>query len=143
MSIAPLLVHAALLVQLARPYPFTVGETLRYEAKLGYFPVGTATASVTRLAKERGTEVFVLTAAGEGGPPGAKLRYELTSWVGTGKFHSLRFHRRTVQGSKVTERRFHIIPDSARYREEGADRDWVAPRDALDELAFLYYLRTM
>jgi hypothetical protein len=34
-----------------------------------------------------------------------------------------------------------IVPDSARYREEGVPGDWVAPSDPLDELAFLYYLR--
>jgi hypothetical protein len=67
-----LIAHAALLARLAAPtpYPFAVGETLRYDAKLGYFPVGTATVSVTRLVKERGAEAFEFTAAGEGGPPG-------------------------------------------------------------------------
>ena len=41
-TVPPILVHAALLARLAAPYPFTVGETLRYDAKLGYFPVGEA-----------------------------------------------------------------------------------------------------
>ena len=38
-----LLSHALLLTGLAGAPPFDVGETLRYDAKLGYFPVGTAT----------------------------------------------------------------------------------------------------
>src|SRR6478736_3489244 len=43
MPVSVLLAHAALLAHLAAPapYPFTVGETLSYEARLGYFPVGT------------------------------------------------------------------------------------------------------
>ena len=52
-----LLAQAALLARLAAPDPPTrsaVGETLRYEAKLGYFAVGTASVSVTRMVKERG-----------------------------------------------------------------------------------------
>ena len=69
MPITQLLVHAALLARLAASYPFAVGETLRYDAKLGYFPVGTATVSVTRLAKERGTEAFVFTGTGRVGRP--------------------------------------------------------------------------
>jgi uncharacterized protein DUF3108 len=123
------------------PYPFAVGETLRYDAKLGYFPVGTASVSVTRLVKERGAEAFEFTAAGQGGPPGWRVRYDLKSRVGTADFHSLRFHRRLEQGGKVDEHGYVIVPDSARYREEGVPGDWVTPSDPLDELAFLYYLR--
>jgi hypothetical protein len=136
------LAHAALLAQLAAPYPFTVGETLRYEAKLGYFAVGTASVSVARLVKERGAEAFEFTMAGQGGPPGWRVRYDLKSRVGTARFQSLRFHRRLEQGGKVDEHGYVIVPDSARYREEGVPGDWVAPSDPLDELAFLYYLRS-
>jgi hypothetical protein len=136
-----LLAQAALLAKLAAPYPFSVGETLTYEAKLGYFPVGTASVSVTRLVRERGARAFEFTMAGQGGPPGWRVRYDLTSRVDTARFRSLRFHRRLVQGGKVDEHGYVIIPDSARYREDGVPGDWVAPSDPLDELAFLYYLR--
>lgn len=143
MPVAVLLAHAALLARLAAPYPFAVGETLRYEARLGYFPVGTATATVTRMAQERGANAFVFALTGEGGPPGIRVRYELTSWARSTRFASLRFHRKMVQGSSIEEQRYEIVPDSSRYRVEGAAQDWVAPKDALDELAFLYYLRTI
>jgi hypothetical protein len=136
------LAHAALVSHLVA-YPFRVGETLTYDARLGYFPVGTATASVSRVVRERGKEAFVFSLTGDGGPPGIRVSYELTSWVGTSRFASLRFHRRMVQGGKVSEERYQILPDSGRYRLEGGTRDWIAPRDALDELAFLYYLRTV
>jgi hypothetical protein len=142
MPITPLIAHAAVLARLVAPYPFSVGETLRYDAKLGYFPVGEATVAVTRLARERGKETFVFTMLGQGGPPGLRVRYDMTSWVGTGRFASLRFHRRMEQAGKVDEHGYVIVPDSARYREEGVPGDWVAPSDPLDELAFLYYLRS-
>ena len=142
-SIALLLVHAALLGRLAAPYPFAVGETLRYDAKLGYFPVGTATVSVARLTRERGVEAYMFTMAGQGGPPGWRVRYDLTSWVESRRFNSLRFHRRLEQGRKVEDQEYIIIPDSGQYRLAGADRGWVAPSEPLDELAFLYFLRTV
>lgn len=137
-----LITHAALLARLAAPYPFSVGETLRYDARLGYFPVGTASVSVARLVNERGTEAFEFAMTGQGGPPGWRVSYDLTSRVGTARFHSLRFHRKLVQGGRVDEHGYVIIPDSARYREEGVPGDWVAPAEPLDELAFLYFLRT-
>ena len=143
MPVLTLIAHAALVASLAAPYPFAVGETLTYEATLGYFPVGTATATVSRLAQERGKEAFVFAMTGEGGMPGVRVRYELTSWVGTGHFASLRFHKKLTQGNSVDEERYQIVPDSSRYRREGVARDWAAPPDALDELAFLYYLRTV
>ncbi|HEU4473348.1 MAG TPA: DUF3108 domain-containing protein [Gemmatimonadales bacterium] len=143
MPAATLLAHAALIAQLSAPYPFAVGETLQYEASLGYFPVGTASATVARTTRERGTDALVFTAVGEGGPPGFRARYEMTSWVQSARLASLRFHRRLTQGSKVEEERYQIVPDSGRYRQEGVARDWVTPRDPLDELAYLYYLRTI
>ena len=113
MPVTTLLAHAALLAQLAAPYPFAVGETLTYDATLGVFPIGTATATVSKLTRERGTEAFVLAAIGDGGPPGLRVRYELTSWVGTERFASLRFHRKAIQGSRVDEA---AIPDRAGLR---------------------------
>ena len=98
---------------------------------------------MVRTTRERGADAFVFTATGEGGPPGFRARYEMTSWVQSQRLASLRFHRKLTQGSKVDEERYQIVPDSGRYRQEGVERDWVAPRDALDELAYLYYLRTI
>ncbi len=143
MPAATLLVHAALLARLSTPYPFAVGETLRYEATMSYFPIGAATTTVARTTRERGMDAFVFAAVGEGGPPGFRARYEMTSWAQSSRMVSLRFHRKLTQGSKVDEERYQIVPDSGRYRQEGVARDWVAPSDPLDELAYLYYLRTI
>jgi hypothetical protein len=143
LPIAPVIIHAALLARLASPYPFSVGETLRYDAKMGYFSIGQATVSVSRMAQERGNQAFVFAAAGQGGPPGWRVRYDMTSWVGTAEFHSLRFQQRLEQRGKVEQHGYIIVPDSARYREQGVAGDWVSPSDPLDELAFLYYLRSV
>ncbi len=124
------------------PYPFKVGETLRYTAMLGYFPVGSASLAVARVAREQGTDAFVLTMTGRGGPPGLGLTYDATSWVGMQDFVSRRFHRRISQSGQVADQRYIILPDSGRYREEGGSQAWVAPHDALDEVAFIYFLRT-
>jgi hypothetical protein len=149
MPVSVLIVHAALLARLAAPaaapaapYPFTVGETLNFDAKLGYFPIGSATATVGQ-AREQGADAFVFAFTGAGGPPGIRIQYDLTSWARSARFASLRFHRKLVQGNSVEDQRYQIVPDSSRYRLEGGAQDWVAPRDALDELAFMYYLRTV
>lgn len=144
MPVTTLLLQGALLARLvaAAPYPFAVGERLEYEAKLGIIPVGTATISVNPMTRERGRESFVFAATGEGRPLGIRMGAELTSYVGTSGFNSLRFHRRLIQGASVDEAQFQIVPDSSRYRQVGVPHDWAAPPNPLDELAFLYYLRT-
>jgi hypothetical protein len=143
MPVCAILVQAALLARLTAPYPFAVGESLQYDATLNVFPIGTARITVTGVTRERGKEAFVFNATGEGGPPGYQASYEATSWVGKAPFNSLRFNRRWVQGRSVKEEHFQIVPDSNRYRIEGKGQDYVAPADPLDELAFLYYLRTI
>jgi hypothetical protein len=144
MPVSILLLHAALLARLtAAPYPFAVGERLEYEARLGIIPVGTAMMSVNPMTRERGRQAFVFAATGEGRPLGLRMGAELTSWVGAEGFNSLRFHRRIIQGGSVDDAQFQIVPDSGRYREVGVPQDWLAPRNPLDELAFLYYLRTL
>jgi hypothetical protein len=143
MPILPLLLHGALLARLvAPPYPFAVGERLEYDATLGMIPVGSATISVNSMAQERGRRAFVFSASGEARPMGLRFGAELTSYVGVDAFSSLRFHRKLIQGGSVNDVQFQIVPDSSRYRQIGVPRDWAAPPDPLDELAFLYYLRT-
>lgn len=143
MPILPLLLHGALLARLvAPPYPFAVGERLEYDASLGMIPVGSATIVVNPMTQERGREAFVFSASGEARPMGLRFGAELTSYVGVQAFSSLRFHRKLIQGTSVNDVQFQIVPDSSRYRQIGDPRDWVAPADPLDELAFLYYLRT-
>jgi hypothetical protein len=143
LSVIPItLILAHILGVLLAPHPFAVGETLRYDAKLGYFPVGTATVSVSRRVPERGVDAYVFTMAGQGGPPGLRVRYDLTSWVDSRRFNSLRFQRQSVQAGKTERHEYVIVPDSSRYREVGVPGEWVAPAEPLDELAFLYFLRT-
>lgn len=122
-------------------YPFNVGEDLKYSAILGYLPIGTAELSVPRMVKVRDADTYVLNLVAEGGPPGFAVKYQLTSWVGTQQFTSRRFDRIITQNGTTEKHRFEILPDSGRYREVGSPAEYMTPRDALDELALLYYLR--
>ena len=85
----------------------------------------------------------MFAATGEGGPPGLGVSYQMTSWVGTEKFTSRRFYRRITQAGRTTDQRFIIIPDSGRVRQEGRPEVWGTAAEPLDELAFLYFLRTV
>lgn len=124
-------------------YPFQVGETLRYEARLGALPAGSATITVARMDVDRGDRVFVLSMSGGSRSRALPASYAMTSWVGAVRFTSRRFHRRTSFGGRSTDETFRIVPDSLRYRLEGGSGDWVTPAEPLDELALLYRLRSL
>jgi hypothetical protein len=124
-------------------HPFEIGETLRYEARLGGLPAGAATMSVARMDRDRGEEVFVFTAAGASSNRMLTGSYTMTSWVGADRFTSRRFQRRSSFRGRVTNETFRIVGDSLRYRLEGGDQDWVTPAEPLDELALLYRLRSL
>jgi len=124
-------------------WPFTIGETLEYDARIGMLSAGSASISVAREDAVRGRPVFVFTMHGSGGPPGLRTSYAMTSWTGTEPFTSRRFDRRVTLAGRTEEHHFEIVPDSLRYREAGGGQDWVTPAAPLDELGLLYYLRTL
>ncbi len=127
----------------AAPLPFSVGETLRYDARIGRLSAGSATTTVTRMESVRGARVFVFTMSGTGGAPGLRADYAMTSRAGGAPFQSRRFDRRVTLAGRTDEHHFEIVGDSLRYREVGSRQDWVTPAAPLDELAMLYYLRTL
>jgi hypothetical protein len=137
------LLGVVLLVPAPSAYPFEVGETLAYEARVGAIPAGAASMSVARMDRDRGDEVFVLTAAGASTSPILSGSYTMSSWVGADRFTSRRFQRRSSFRGRVTSESFRIVGDSLRYRPEGGGQDFVTPAEPLDELALLYRLRSL
>jgi hypothetical protein len=124
-------------------WPFAVGETLHFTAKIGYFPAGSAELQVVRSTDLRGKPAVVLALNAKGGPPGLASSWALTSWVESASFSSLQFRRHMDLAGRVTDEQYQILPDSARYRLTGSGQDYVAPAHPMDELALLYYLRTL
>ena len=123
--------------------PFAVGETLRYEASLGIVPAGSATLRVSGTTMHRGDRLHVLIMQGGGGRGALAATVSITSWTGGRRFVSHRFLRSTDFRGRTTSDRYAIEPDSGLYRKDGSDGAWVAPSQPLDELAMLYYLRTL
>ncbi|HEX6089662.1 MAG TPA: DUF3108 domain-containing protein [Gemmatimonadales bacterium] len=128
---------------LSAQHPFAVGETLRYEASLGIVPAGTATLNVSGTTVHRGERLYTLAMQGGGGRGALSAAVAMKSWAGGDRFVSYRFGRSTDFRGRSTSDRFTIEPDSGLYRQDGADGAWVTPPRPLDELAMLYYLRTL
>ena len=122
-------------------YPFAVGETLTYSAKLGMITLGSGTLQVAAMDTVRGVETFRLRFRLQGKTVFYSLDDVLESWVATKDFASRRFVQDFVENDKKKYREFDIFPDSGFYREKGQDTTFATPADPLDDAAFFYFVR--
>jgi len=122
-------------------YPFAVGETLTYSAKLGMLTLGSGTLEVAPMDTLRGQETFRFRFRLRGKTVFYSLDDVLESWVRTDDFTSLRFVQDFVENDKPKHKTFEIFPDSGFYRESGRDSALETPEDPLDDAAFFYFVR--
>jgi hypothetical protein len=122
-------------------YPFAVGETLTYSAKLGMLTLGSGTLEVAAMDTVRGEETFRFRFRLRGKTVFYSLDDVLESWVSTDDFTSLRFVQDFVENEKPKHKTYEIFPDSGFYRESGRDSALETPGDPLDDAAFFYFVR--
>lgn len=125
--------------------PFAVGEVLEYKGKWNFISAGAATLSVLPSDTVRGVKSwkFSLTS---GIKVNAIFKFEnsttLMSWTGIEDFVSRRFTKRLEENGKVRNEDFRIFPDSGYFRRN-ADAPRPTSKAPLDDVAFIYFLRTM
>ncbi len=123
-------------------YPFAVGESFQYSAKLGFLRLGTGTISVAGVDTVRGVPSFNFRFTLSGGNALYRLHSVLESWAGVEDLKSRRFRQDIVERGKQTRLRvYEIFPDSGYYRL-GDDPPAPTPEHPLDDASFLFYMRT-
>jgi len=125
----------------APDYPFAVGETLTYSAKLGMLTLGRGTLEVASIDSVRGKETFRFRFRLTGKTVFYSLDDVLESWVATDGFESHRFVQDFLENDKPKQRTYEIYPDSGFYREIGHDTTHATPESPLDDAAFFYFVR--
>jgi len=123
-------------------YPWAVGETLTYSAKLGMLSLGSGTLQVAGIDTVRGAPSFRFRFRLQGKTVFYSLDDVLESYTGTRDMISRRFVQHFVENDKPSHRVFEIYPDSGFYREHAKDTVVrPAPPDPLDDAAFFYFVR--
>lgn len=123
-------------------YPFAVGETFQYTAKLGLISLGSASMEVAGLDTIRGEETFHFRFHLEGGTFFFKLNDVLQSWTTTSDLTSLRFHQDFDEDGKIRKAFYEIFPDSGVYHFVQKDQRKETTSQPLDDAAFFYFVRT-
>jgi hypothetical protein len=125
----------------APAYPWAVGETLTYSAKLGMLSLGSGTLEVAGIDTVRGAESFRFRFRLTGKTLFYSLDDVLESYTGTHDLVSRRFVQDFVENNKPSHRLYEIYPDSGFFREAGKDASEASPADPLDDAAFFYFIR--
>lgn len=136
-------------------WPFTIGERAEYDVTFGPIRVGRASLAVEARERVRGTEAYRLAFELEGGPFFYKIDDRQVGWLATAPYRSLRFEQILNQGGYERHRRWELDHGSSTYvrqdwdeelggyRAHDEDRDVPIPNNALDEISFLYLVRTL
>lgn len=122
--------------------PYGVGETLEYSARMLLVGSAHATMKVVGIDTERGVPSWHFTLSMNADALVFHTRLELSSWTGVNDFFSRRFTKVVDEKDASRNDDFRIFPDSGYYRNRADTAKSASPHDPIDDVAFMYYLRT-
>lgn len=143
--VALLLLTAGLAVgDTLSPTPFPAGETLVYRGTAGILgEVGTGTMSVRHGEPVRGREVTQFGFDFRGRVAFFDLRDRTCSWVERRSMTSLRFHKEERHPLGGREEAVEIFPEEGLWVPDDGSSEAMRTGEPLDELSFLYFIRTL
>jgi hypothetical protein len=128
----------------AAPVPFGPGERATYQVKFGFLSVGEGRMEVAGLEDVRGRTSYRIDWAIKGGIPGARVNDRWQSWVDVAGLFS---HRHIADLREVRYRAYRhweFFPGERRWvREDNGSEGELASAEPLDDIAFVYYVRTL
>lgn len=139
----------------AADWPFRVGEMAEYDITFGPVRVGRGHLRVEAVDTVRSMPAYRLSFEIEGGPFFYEIDDRTVSWLGTGPYRSVRFEQILREGGYRRHRRYDLDheegvfdrfdwdEEAEAYRLHARERDVPIPPQALDEIAYLYLVRTL
>ena len=124
--------------------PFGPGERMEYQVRLGPVSVGEGHLSIVGVEPVRGKASYHAVFAMQGGIPLARVNDRQESWFDIETLASRRFVQNLHQVRYRSHRHWEIYPEEMRWErldEDGLDGEGVEL--PLDDIAFLYYVRTL
>lgn len=125
--------------------PFDVGERLHYRVSVGKLGnVGEGEMSVTGPVDVRGTATLVLRSDVHAKFGFFKSSERVESWIDPTRMATLRFQKRARGAfARDEEQQVELFPDDQRWQDQRGRQGQSPTTAPLDELSFIYYLRTL
>ncbi len=124
--------------------PFGVGERISYRARIaGVGTVGHGAMWVEGPVMVRGVSTFLLRFDMRAGLGPVKASARTSSWLDPGRMTSLRFAKRERSPVANHQEEVDLYPEEALWRAAGGVSGATPSNRSLDELSFIYYIRTL
>lgn len=124
--------------------PFSPGEVLEYRMRVGRWgTIGRGTMSVLGPDTIRGTPVYLLSSEFRADVGPIHARDDTFSWIDPVTFSTLRFEKSERTPLSRNEDLVEIFPSERRWRSDGGSTGRAPTNRPLDELSFIYFLRTL
>lgn len=127
----------------AHPLPFAVGERLEYAARAPHGLKGKATMWIEGPETVRGVETMVLHFDFATRIGFVKISDRTTSWLDPLQFAALRFDKQELRFMARHTEHVELEPQSREWTESDGLTGRSPTTQPLDELSFIYWLRTV
>jgi len=128
----------------AAPAPFGPGEHLVYKVKVGVLNAGEGYMSVVGVEEHDENPVYRVEMSIRGGIGPLKVNDHYQTWFDVSTLQTWRYVRDIDQVGYKSYRHWEFFPDRMRWeRQDNDEAGDLGSALPLDEIAFIYYLRTL
>ena len=125
-------------------YRVAVGERAVYDVELKGRGIGKASLEILESESVDGHAVVHGSLKLAGGILFAKVEEQFDSWFDPQRFVSRRFEQNQRELRRTRQRRYEITPENGTFRETiSGDVDSLSTSEPLDDVSFLFYVRTL
>jgi len=125
------------------PLPFGPGESFEFSVKLGLLSFGSARMEVVEPDTIDGHATWKLRMSVDIGSLFYDANDTLESWFDPAERLSRRFEKRFRNSKRNQNRIYRFDPEAGTYTRSDRDSVYRAPNDMLDDVSFLYVVRTV
>lgn len=124
--------------------PFGPGEMLVYKVKIGVFGAGEGRMSIPAVDTVRGRDAYHIIMSIDGGFAGLRVRDKYDSWLDVRTLQSWRFIQDINDPGYTSYRHYEFYPERRIWEREDNDESGpLASLIPLDDIAFIYFVRTL
>ena len=124
--------------------PFGPGERLVYKVKIGIFNAGEGQMSIPELDTLRGHDAYRISMTIRGGLGPARVNDAYSSWLDIRSLQSWRFIQDIHEVNYKSFRHYEFYPERRIWdREDNDESGPLASLTPLDDIAFIYFIRTL
>ncbi len=124
--------------------PFGPGERLVYKVKIGIFNAGEGQMSISALDTLRGRDAYRIGMTIRGGLGPARVNDAYSSWLDIRSLQSWRFIQDIHEVNYKSFRHYEFYPERSLWdREDNDESGPLASATPLDDIAFIYFIRTL